>query len=364
MNDLLYKIAITKIPKVGAVTAKNLISYCGGAKGVFNTSRKALLRIPGIGEQLANAILAQNVLEEAEQELTYIEQHNVKVLYYLDENYPSRLKPYSDSPPILYYKGTSDLNTARIVGIVGTRKASVHGRAICEEIVSELQAYNVIVVSGLAYGIDVTAHRQCVKLNMETLGILGSGLGRIYPAQHQQVAIEMVKNGGILTEYTHNEGPDREHFPARNRIIAGLCDALIVVETDTKGGSIISAHKALDYNKELFAVPGRAKDKLSKGCNLLIKHNKAMLIESGEDVAVAMNWDKTTDTKAIQKQLFIELNEQERQIMDLMKAKETISVDILSYRAKVSTGKLAAVLLELELKGLIKSLPGKQYILI
>lgn len=364
MNDLLYKIAITKIPKVGAVTAKNLISYCGGAKSVFEATRKELLRIPNIGATMANTILEQDVLEAAAQELSFIEQHDIKVLYYLNEDYPSRLKPYNDSPPVLYYKGTSNLNTARIVGIVGTRKPTVHGVAMCEEIVSQLQAYNVMVVSGLAYGIDVTAHRQCLKINMETVGVMGSGLGRIYPAQHRQTAIQMAENGGILTEYTHDQGPDREHFPARNRIIAGLCDALIVVETATKGGSMISANKALDYNKEVFALPGRAKDESSKGCNQLIKQNKAMLITSGEDVAVAMNWDKAVGNKPIQKLLFVELNEQERQIVGLMKSKEAIGVDVLSYRAKVSTGKLAAILLELELKGLIKSLPGKRYILL
>ncbi len=363
-EDLLYKIAITKIPLVGSVTAKNLISYCGGVRAVFESRKRELLKVPGIGEVTTQSILSQDVLVEAEKELEFIQRYHIQTFFYLDKDYPLRLKHYSDAPVILYYKGTADLNAERIIGIVGTRKPTAHGILICEELVEGLKPYGVQTISGLAFGIDVTAHKKSLDCGIPTIAALGHGLNRVYPAQHRSVAEKMTQNGGLITEFTSDTRPDREHFPMRNRIIAGLCDALIVVETPRKGGSMISAYIANDYNKDVFAVPGRLKDKNSQGCNLLIKSHKAALIESAEDIAYVMRWEASSGNKNIQKQLFVELTEEEQKLIDILKESEEIGIEKLIYTTNLTPGMVASLLLSLEFKGLVKPLPGKRYVLI
>lgn len=344
------------------MTAKNLISYCGGTKAVFHASKKELLRIPGIGAVTAEKILNQSVFEAAEAELDFIKKHDIQTFFYLDEGYPTRLTYYNDSPALLYYKGSASLNNARVLAIVGTRKPTPQGVALCQEIVEGLKPYNVIIISGLAYGIDVTAHRTCVESGIETIGVMGTGMGSIYPAQHRQMAERMAVHGGLLTEYSHQMGPDREHFPARNRIIAGLCDALLVVETERKGGSMISAYKALDYHKEVFAVPGRIKDRYSTGCNFLIRTNRAALVESAEQIAQEMNWEASDMVK--QPTLFQSFTPEEQQIVDTLRNKDQIGLDELSYTVAIPTHQLAGLLLELELRNVLKALPGKRYMLL
>ena len=363
-NENLYKIALTKIPKVGPVTAKSLVSYCGGVKAVFETSRKDLVKIPGIGRMTADNICKQNVLEAAEKELEFIAKNNIEILFYTDEKFPQRLKYFNDSPAVLYHRGNTELNHKRVVSIIGTRTPSAYGKAICEEIVEELAAYDVLVVSGLAYGIDVTAHRKSVSLNIPTVGVLGHGLSMIYPAEHKRVTEEMMKNGGLLTEYTHREPPDREHFPMRNRIVAGMCDALIVVETKVKGGSMITAELANNYNKNVFAIPGRARDKKFGGGNLLIKKHKAQLIETAEDVVNIMCWEQFEKSKNIQKQLFVELTDNQQRLVDILQKENEVSIDKLSHVAKMQPGQVSSLLLELEFKGMVKTLPGKRYMLV
>lgn len=363
-NDLLYKIAITKVPKVGPITTKNLVSYCGGAQAVFEARPKELLKIPGIGKMVLENLRHPNIFEEAEKELEFIEKNDVQCLFYTDEKYPQRLKHFNDSPALLYFKGNAELNHHRIISIIGTRKPSPHGKTICEELVEELATYNVLIISGLAYGIDVTAHKKSVSLNIPTVGVLGHGLNMMYPAEHQRVAQSMIDNGGILTEYTHRKGPDREHFPMRNRIVAGMCDALIVVETKQKGGSMITADLANGYNKDVFAIPGRARDKKFGGCNLLIKNHKALLIESADDVVNIMRWEQVEKSKNIQKQLFVELSDQEKSVIDILKNENEVSIDKLSYASKLQPSIISSLLLELEFKGLVKTLPGKRYMLL
>ncbi len=363
-NDLLYKIAITKVPKVGAITAKNLVSYCGGAKAVFDATQKELMKIPGIGRTLAGNIRHHNVLEEAEKELEFIVKNNIQCLFYTDEKFPQRLKHFNDSPAMLYFKGNAELNHHRIVSIIGTRTPSPHGKVICEELVAELQKYNVMIISGLAYGIDVTAHRKSVSLNIPTVGVLGHGLSMMYPPEHKNVSEKMMANGGVLTEFTHREGPDREHFPMRNRIVAGMCDALIVVETKEKGGSMITAELANGYNKDVFAIPGRARDKKFGGGNLLIKNHKAQLIESADDVVGIMRWEQFEKNKNIQKQLFVELTEKEQVVVDILRNENEVAIDKLSYVSKLQPSEVSSLLLELEFKGMIKPLPGKRYMLV
>lgn len=364
MEDILYKIAITQIPKVGAVTAKNLVSYCGGVAAVFQTSRRELMRVPGVGERIADNILRGDYLERAEQELNFIEKNDIQPIFYLDAAYPERLRHYNDSPIMLYCRGDLDLNAKRTVGIVGTRMPSPQGVAICEELVERLKPYGATIISGLAYGIDIAAHRKSVEQGISTIGILGHGLQTIYPPSHRSIAERMMVNGGVITEFPSDTKPDRENFPMRNRIIAGLCDAIIVVETAKKGGSMITAHMANEYNKDVFAVPGRLKDKNSLGCNHLIKTHKALLLESAADIAYILRWEELDQQKEIQQQLFVELSDAEKIIVNLLNQSEEASIDKLLVETKIVGSELASLLLNLEFKGVVKSLPGKRYTLI
>lgn len=362
MKDLLYQIAITKIPLVGAVTAKTLISYCGGVKAIFEASPKELRSIPGIGPKLAQNIARRQSLEAAEREIAFLKKYKIKPLFYLNDDYPHRLKHYADCPVMLYYSGQADLNHQRIIGVVGTRRPNNYGTFACEDLVAGLKEYDPLIISGLAYGIDITAHKKCLEEEMPTVGVLGHGLSRIYPSQHQSVARQMVHQGGLLTEYTSDTSPEREHFPMRNRIIAGLCDALIVIQTARKGGSMISAEIANGYHKEVFALPGRVSDAYSQGCNYLIKSHKATLMESAADVAYIMGWDKSENAASAPRGLE-KLSEEEQSVVAILQEKEEISIDQLTFAAQMASSQMAAILLNLEFKGMIRTLPGKRYAL-
>jgi DNA processing protein len=282
----------------------------------------------------------------------------------LDKTYPKRLSHYPDAPLLVYYKGNADLEHPRIVGIVGTRKPTDRGKAICEEIVEGLKDYGALIISGLAYGIDVAAHKKALELGMPTIGCLGHGLQMVYPSTHRKVAAGMTGHGGLLTEFSSNQKPDAPHFPMRNRVIAGMCDALIVVETARRGGSMITAEFANAYNKDVFAVPGRVKDAQSQGCNLLIKSHRAQLLDTPEDIAYIMRWEKEHAKHPAQRQLFVELNPQEQSIVDCLRGKESEGIDALSYGTGFSQSQLANLLLGLEFNGVLKSLPGKRYMLL
>lgn len=360
----LHQIALSLAPQVGAVTARQLVSYCGSAEAVFRASRKELLKIPGIGPVVADALQQSEILRRAEAELSFLEKHNIHLLFFTDSKYPARLKMCPDSPTLLFFKGSDVdlLSSERIIGMVGTRQPSEQGKAVCEDLVEELAAYNVTLVSGLAFGVDVTAHRKAVQINMPNIGCLGHGLGSIYPAAHRGIAAEMVNNGGLLTEYISPVKADREHFPMRNRIIAGLCDALIVIETATSGGSMITANLAIQYERELMAVPGRVHDLKSAGCNLLIKNNSAKLIENAADVAALMRWAESGKEQPIQTQLLFDLPPAEARLLDLVRQHPEIPVDLLAAQASMNTGELASLLLSLEFRGALRTLPGKRYI--
>lgn len=364
MDDLLYKIALTLIPKVGAVTAKNLVSYCGGAKEVFQSSKKELIKIPGIGATIAHNILDPEVMKRAELEMRFVEHNSIQTFFYLDADYPQRLKPLHDAPVVLYYKGNTDLNQKRIVSIVGTRKPTSYGKISCEKIVEQLKAYDVLVVSGLAMGIDVIAHRKCIEEQLPTVGVLGHGMKMIYPAAHRKIAANMTMNGGLLTEFASSVGAEKEHFPMRNRIVAGMCDALIVVQTKNKGGSVISVEMANNYSKDVFAIPGRINDEYSAGCNRLIKTHRAALLESVDDLAYVMQWDEDKTSASRQMDLFQELDDTEKNIINILKQDEEQGIDELMIQTELSSTKIAAVMLELEFKGLVKTIPGKRYSLV
>ncbi|WP_353482601.1 DNA-processing protein DprA [Haliscomenobacter sp.] len=364
MEHLFYQIALTKIPKVGPITARTLVSYCGSPKDVFESNTKALLKIPGIGAQLVQQIKSTEPLTLAEKELWHLEQHGISALFYLDDQYPSRLKNYPDSPLVIYFKGNTNLNPDRVISIVGTRKPSIQGTAFCEEFLEQILPFNPLIISGLAYGIDICAHRKALELKLPTIGVLAHGLAHLYPPAHHSAAQRMLENGGILTEYGFETTAEKEHFPLRNRIIAGMCDALLVVETARHGGSIITANFANDYDKDVFAVPGRIKDPYSAGCNALIKTHQAHLLESADDLIRMLRWDLSISGQGIQQQLFTELDVEEKNIVNLLRHDEGKDIDTLTYLAQKSNSEMAALLLELEFKGVIKALPGKRYVLV
>ena len=365
MSELLYQMALTQIPNVGAVTAKNLIGYCGSAEAVFKSNKKTLLKIPNIGEVTANMIIKCEVLSKAEKEIRFAEKHEVQLLSYTDAAYPDRLKHRHDAPVVLFYKGNADLNHGRIISIVGTRQPTPYGIKMCEQIVEELLPYNVLIVSGLAYGIDITAHRKSLDLDIPTVAVMGTGLQRIYPHENKNTAQKMCDNGGLLTEYFSEQKPDREHFPMRNRIIAGMCDAVLIIETAAKGGSMITAKQAINLGKETFAVPGRVGDKLSEGCNELIKQRLAHVLESVKDIAYILRWEELDVNHPAQLQLFPSLNDSEKIIFDTIKQFDAgVLIDAISFLTKKNHGEIAGTLLSLEFKGVVRALPGKKFIVI
>jgi DNA processing protein len=355
-----------KIPKVGAVTAKNLVAHCGSAEQVFRASLKELKNITGIGDAIAQNIVNQSVLKWAEREVEFIEQNGIKILFHTDKDFPKRLTHINDAPFLLFYKGEANLNAERVLSIVGTRKPTPYGLTMCERIVEGLLQYNPLIISGLAYGIDAAAHRNSLHLGMTTVGILGNGMKRIYPSEHSNLAERMMEEGGgILTEYPSDQEPDREHFPMRNRIIAGMSDAMLVIETAKSGGSIISANLAHGYDRDLFALAGRANDKYSAGCNWLIKTQRAQLIENAEDIAYFMRWDELDRKKqGTQTQLFTELSENQQLIVNILKQKEQTSIDELNFELTKTPSEVASLLLELEFMGIVRSLPGKRFALL
>ncbi len=363
-SALIYKIALTQIPMVGAVLAKNLVSYSGGPEAVFAQKKQHLLKIPGIGPAVADHIVQKRSFPEAEVELNFIEKHGIGVLFYLDDDYPYRLKRINDAPIILYSQGKVDLNAQRVLGIVGTRKPTYYGVNQCEKLVESLRDHGVMVISGLAYGIDVTAHRKALEVGLSTVAVLGSGLGRIYPAAHKKVALDMLNDGALLTEFVHDAKPDREHFPMRNRIIAGMCDALVVVESNARGGSMITAELANGYHKDVFAFPGRIGDQWSKGCNNLIKSDKAHLLDSGAELATYMQWVDQSPVRDVQRSLFADLSEDEQLVCNMLQEASPISIDKLYNTMHLTASEMASILLGLEFKGLIKALPGKMYMIV
>ncbi len=357
-----YEVAITLIPKIGAVLTKQLISYCGGIENVFNQTKQDLLKIPNIGNKLVDNITSKTYLLEAEKVIKEAEKQHTQLLFYTNPKYPKRLLQNENAPCLLYYKGNEDLNAKRIVSFVGTRKATTYGKEVTQNLIQGLKKYNPLIVSGLAYGIDSYSHKFALKEGLSTIGVMATGTDIIYPETNTQLAKNMMKQGGLLTEYSFQTSPDAPRFPARNRIIAGISDAVIVVETAKKGGTMITAEYAHNYNKDVFAVPNSIYAPLSEGCNHLIKTHKANICISAEDIAYHLNWD-LEEEENIQLDLFntLNLNAHEQLIIDILKVETSIHVDNLSRRTKIPVFQLPSVLLNLELQNLINTLPGNMY---
>jgi DNA processing protein len=362
MNELLYKIALTMLPLVGSVTGKNLVAYCGGVIGVFTEKKRSLLKIPGIGEQTVNAILNHNVLERAEEELLFIEKNKIKPLFYLDEEYPDRLKQCIDSPLIIYSQTNVDLNADKVIAFVGTRNATEYGKDMCKSLIEGLVDVNPLIVSGLAYGIDTYSHKAALENHLPTVAILGHGLDMIYPYTNRGLAEKMKANGGLISEFMQGTKPDYMNFPKRNRIIAGMSDAVVVVEAGIKGGALITAEIANNYNRDVFAVPGRVNDPFSAGCNNLIRNTKAALVQSADDIRYIMNWNPVLNRpKAVQKKLFIKFTDDEQAIVDALNASGELTIDGINAKVNLLPSKAASALLNLEFEGVLKCLPGKLY---
>jgi DNA processing protein len=368
-SEKLCTLALVNTPGIGSVTIRQLISYCGNAENVFNSDFKKLIKIPGIGEKVARSILKKEGLAEAEKEWSDCVKSGAQLHFFSDATYPTRLKSLYDAPIVLYSKGNFDYNSYRTVGIVGTRQVSDYGKAVTENIIKELVPYNPLVVSGLAYGVDITAHRACLKNDLATIGVMASGLNVIYPAVHQKTAKEMLEKGGLVTENALATKPDFMRFPARNRIIAGLSDVTIVVESAKKGGSLITVDFAQNYHREVFAVPGNLSNTQSEGCNQLIRDNKACIFLSVQDMADAIGWNlqnKEEELSVISDttMLFDGFTQDEGQVLSLLKRQGNMQLDEISWQSGMHLNKLATLLLNLEFQGMVRSLPGKKYGLI
>jgi DNA processing protein len=363
-GQLRYKIGIGLIPKIGPVLTKRLITYCGSAEGLFHEKKSHLSKIPGIGEKLVDYIVNNKNLEKADAEIEFITQHRISAVFYLDDDYPERLKQCEDAPVILYVKGKTDFNREKVLSIVGTRNSTDYGKLVTRELAEKLaESYpEVLIVSGLAYGIDICAHKAALKNNLETVGVLAHGLSVIYPSVHREVAKQMILSGALVTEFRHDEKPDAPNFVKRNRIIAGLADATIVVESGEQGGALITADIANSYNRDVFAFPGKVYDRFSVGCNRLIKTNRAAMIENLEDLEYLMGWQKKENKKnGVQKELFVELSQEEKILIDLVGSDNNASIDHLAIKSNFPVSKISAILLNLEFKGLVRCLPGKVY---
>jgi DNA processing protein len=359
----LHQIALTYLKNIGSSSGKILVSYLGSAEDVFKASPNKLLSIPGIGDKKVREINFNEALQKAAEELKFIEKNNIDVLFYTDAGFPKRLKNCIDSPILLYSKGNADLNARKIISIVGTRNATDYGRQLCEELIKEIQQYDVLVVSGLAHGIDVITHKECLKNNVTTIGVFGHGLDRIYPAANKHTADKMLENGGWLTEYPSGTIPGRENFPARNRIVAGIADATIVIEASVKGGALITAEIANSYNRDVFAFPGRLGDVYSEGCNFLIRNNKAALLTCVADLAYSLGWEKPDNAKPVEQfMLPLDLTGDELTIYAIIQQYNApLAIDDLTIKTNIPMSQLAMNLLNMEMQGFIRSLPGKRY---
>ncbi|MEM6514877.1 MAG: DNA-processing protein DprA [Bacteroidota bacterium] len=364
-QELICNLALQHIPKIGDVTAKKLISHCGSAEAVLKEKKQNLLKIGGIGSIVLNNLFDKQHLKDAENELEFIRENGIKTLYFTDAEYPDKLKHCIDSPLMLFQVGNINLDNRPIISIVGTRKITTYGVSFCERLVEELKPFNPIIVSGFAYGTDITAHKSAIKHDLQTIACLAHGLNQIYPKVHKKYMVEVEKNGGFLTDFWSTDSFDRNNFLKRNRIIAGMSEATIVIESAEKGGSLVTADIANSYNRDVFALPGRATDHQSVGCNNLIKTQRAHLLCTPLDVPYILNWKLENEQKpAIQKQLFVELSAEEKKIYNHLKANEKQLLDMIALDCNIPTFKVASILLTMELKGVVRPLPGKLFELV
>lgn len=364
MNDieLLHALALLKIDGVGDIVAKKLINHCGSAEKVFQSKASFLKRIDGVGSRLIKNLRDNSVFELAQSELQFIKENDINVSFFLDENYPERLKHCIDGPILLFYTGNINWNTRRIISIVGTRQITSYGTEFCKKLIEDLAPLNPIIVSGFAYGVDIVAHQAAIDNNLQTVGVIAHGLNQVYPKVHKKYIAKMEENGGFMTEFWSSSNPDKENFVKRNRIVAGISEATVVIESAEKGGSLITATMANEYNRDVFAVPGRTSDKLSQGCNNLIKTQRAHLLTSAADLIYILNWELEQKAEnVIQKQLFVMLDDEEQKIYDFLQKNGKKEMDLVALECNFPIYRISSILLNMELKGVVRPLPGKYF---
>ncbi|MCB0699442.1 MAG: DNA-processing protein DprA [Chitinophagaceae bacterium] len=360
-QELFYRIALTFVKDVGSITARKLVAHFGTATDVFKASLKELKAVSGLGEVRARAFIDDTILKRAEEELEYIDKNAVSTYWFFDDDYPARLKDCADAPILLYYSGQDVLHKEKVVAVIGTRKYTDYGQRVCEHLIADLKAQDILIVSGLAHGIDSIAHNAALQNGLPTVGVLGHGLDMVYPASNKKLAKQMQETGGLLCEYPSGSTSDRAHFPMRNRIVAGMSDVTVVIESDVKGGALITARLADSYNRDVAAFPGRVYDNKSSGCNELIRTNIAAMITGADDLLELMNWNDGTKPKLVQRQLFLNLSSEEQAVYDVLKDKDSVHADELLHLSGLSNSMLAGTLLGMEMQGLVKALPGKFY---
>lgn len=363
-TELFYALSLLQVEGVGDVMAKKLINQCGSAENIFKEKTTILQKIDGVGSILTKKLKDKSIFDKATAELKFIEQENIQTLYFQDKLYPERLKHCIDSPLVLFQSGNIDLQKRKIISIVGTRQITSYGTEFCRKLLEDLAPLNPIIVSGFAYGVDIVAHQTAMDIGLQTVGVLAHGLNQIYPKVHKKYVAKMEENGGFLTEFWSTSNPEKENFVKRNRIVAGMSEATVVIESAERGGSLITAMLANDYNRDVFAVPGRTSDKLSQGCNNLIKTQRANLLSGAADIVYILNWELENDkkeTKTIQKQLFVSLEPEEQKVYDYLLSKGKEQMDIIALECDFPIFRISSILLNMELKGVIRPLPGKLF---
>lgn len=368
-QETLYAIALSFVPRLNLLSRKMLFEKMGSATEIYEQRQHLKEIIPHANESTLEALAMMDIhLKRAEEELAFAQAGHIQCIGYNDEAYPARLRECPDAPLLLYYRGTASLNAQHIISIVGTRQITPYGKDLCREFAKELKQLcpDALVVSGLAYGVDIHSHRATLEQGMETVGVLAHGLDQIYPRMHRDTAVQMVQHGGLLTEFPSRSTAEKLHFVQRNRIVAGMADATIVVESAKKGGSLITAEISEDYGRDVFAFPGRVGDTYSEGCNLLIKSNRAGLITSAEDFVKAMGWETECNlrkqvSEGLQQELFPDLTDEEQRIVKALSGTESKQINILSVETALPISKLTSLLFGLEMKGVVRLLSGGCY---
>ncbi len=364
-NELRYTLALQRVPNLGDTTAKKLLSLVGNAEGIFKEKKSNLLKIDGVGAFKLKALSEKNQLDAADKEVRFIEDNDIAWCYFKDKLYPERLKHCIDGPILFFQNGNINLHEKKIISIVGTRNATTYGKSFCEKLIEDLSPLKPIIVSGFAYGVDITAHKAAMKNGLQTIACLAHGFDQIYPKTHKKYVHNVEENGGFISEFWSSDAFDRNNFLKRNRIIAGISQATIIIESAEKGGSLVTADIANSYNRDVFALPGRATDSQSRGCNNLIKTQQAQLFTSAADLIYLLGWNiEEAKPKLQQTQLFVELTEEEKTIFNYLKGQEKELLDIIALQCKIPTFKAATLLLNMELKGVVRTLPGKLFELI
>jgi len=360
-NDLFYLLALLRVEGVGDIMAKKLLSNFGSAEEIFKAKTSQIASVDGVGSILLKNLKDKSVFEKAKQELEFIREHNIQTSFFKEEKYPERLKHCIDAPVLIFSAGNINLENKRIISIVGTRQITSYGTEFCKKLIEDLAPLDPIIVSGFAYGVDIVAHQLAMENDLQTIGVLAHGLNQIYPKTHKKYMAKMEQNGGFITEFWSSTNPDKENFVRRNRIVAGMSEATIVIESADRGGSLITANLANDYNRDVFAVPGRVTDKYSQGCNQLIKTQKANVLTSAADLVYMLNWDIENKSKPVQKQLFVDLESEEQKIYDYLLKNGKELLDIIALHCEFPIYKISGILLNMELKGVIRPLPGKLF---